>query len=446
MRALLKKYWVALFTATVLLSCTEEAIVSEVPKTDSEHVDLSENDYKVSIEEAEEYLTGFLKHLDDPLTYGSNGGRKIKNVEAIRSNRQIQTYASENDLHVDLDTLMYAINFENGQGFALMAADRRTTPIYAIIDEGEYNYDEAIKNPGFAMFMQNAIVKELEDIKNYENMNKTSLTTYSNVGNTGRIDDWKISQKYGPYISVQWGQGSPYDKYCPGVTGCGITATAQILSYLKPNLTISYNNSYPIKLNWPLLTKKRQLLVNEEGDEAIAVEQVAILMRYLGLTLDAHYWSGGTWIKPNKGVDFLKRLGYQTTSLSKYNFNTIKKTIEDKGVVYIVGFSDKVRILFWKITDITKGHIWVIDGYVTGKPCYYNRSDPPRYYYGSTTTLIHCNWGWKGKYNGYFEDDVFLIGGVAPRESYEPDPDRRKSSDGFKQYKYNVEIATVKPK
>ena len=69
MRALLKKYWVALFTATVLLSCTEEAIVSEVPKTDSEHVDLSENDYKVSIEEAEEYLTGFLKHLDDPLTY-----------------------------------------------------------------------------------------------------------------------------------------------------------------------------------------------------------------------------------------------------------------------------------------------------------------------------------------------------------------------------------------
>ena len=52
MRALLKKYWVALFTATVLLSCTEEAIVSEVPKTDSEHADLSENDYKVSIEEA----------------------------------------------------------------------------------------------------------------------------------------------------------------------------------------------------------------------------------------------------------------------------------------------------------------------------------------------------------------------------------------------------------
>lgn len=36
---------------------------------------------------------------------------------------------------------MYVVNFSNDNGFVLVAADKRTEPIFAIIDEGNFNFE-----------------------------------------------------------------------------------------------------------------------------------------------------------------------------------------------------------------------------------------------------------------------------------------------------------------
>ncbi len=56
----------------------------------------------------------------------------------------------------DIDTLMYAINFADNQGFALVAADKRTSPVLAIIDEGSFNVDSLSedKDEGFLAFIR----------------------------------------------------------------------------------------------------------------------------------------------------------------------------------------------------------------------------------------------------------------------------------------------------
>ena len=410
MRALLKKYWVALFTATVLLSCTEEAIVSEVPKTDSEHIDLSENDYKVSIEEAEEYLIGFLKHLDDPLTYGSNGGRKIKNVEAIRSNRQIQTYASENDLHVDLDTLMYAINFENGQGFALMAADRRTTPIYAIIDEGEYNYDEAIKNPGFAMFMQNAIVMALEDIKNSnENKAEKKIITYSG-GYT-----YHIKEKVKHRLETRWSQGYPYNMYCPGnatekyPAGCWPIAVAQVVAYYRSinNVSWEYNNSFgSATMHWNRIIEdcKKWPDGSLDGEnQPQSSSEVAHLIRHIGIAMGADYGKKGTSVWENRGINYLRNYCglSSTTTLNTFNAGICATFLRGRhSIVLMKGAKGSFLGI-----QTTSGHAWVIDGYIEAYR--QRRSGRGSGRSWEEVTMFHCNYGWGGIADGYYYGEVF---------------------------------------
>ena len=54
------------------------------------------------------------------------------------------------------DTLMYIVNYDDGNGFAIISARRIAEPVLAVIDNGSYIPDNKSDNPGFNIFMNAA--------------------------------------------------------------------------------------------------------------------------------------------------------------------------------------------------------------------------------------------------------------------------------------------------
>ena len=53
------------------------------------------------------------------------------------------------------DTLIYAINFTDNQGYVLVSANKETAPILAVIDKGNYQKDTD-ENESYENFLNNA--------------------------------------------------------------------------------------------------------------------------------------------------------------------------------------------------------------------------------------------------------------------------------------------------
>ena len=135
---------------------------------------------------------------------------------------------------LSIDTLLYFVNFADNQGFAIVAADKRTSPILALIDKGNYSPHDLKreKNTGFLNFLNQVLTIENENAKHpYTPEVKTRSFQY--LG-------WKISEFFPSLLKVNWGQYDPYYIFCPSYndashapTGCTVTAVAQICSYYK---------------------------------------------------------------------------------------------------------------------------------------------------------------------------------------------------------------------
>lgn len=100
------------------------------------------------LEKAEPATKSISRHAVSAIPFlGNLGGDKTKSVEAQ-------------------DTLAYIVNFSDGNGFAVIAADRRVEPILAIIPEGKY---EANHIPsGAATFFANIGPYLQRQIENHE--------------------------------------------------------------------------------------------------------------------------------------------------------------------------------------------------------------------------------------------------------------------------------------
>ena len=60
--------------------------------------------------------------------------------------------------------------YSNNNGFILVAADKRTEPIFAVVDEGNFQFEQLEKenNDMFLTFLDNTIYTELENIKKFD--------------------------------------------------------------------------------------------------------------------------------------------------------------------------------------------------------------------------------------------------------------------------------------
>ncbi len=269
----------------------------------------------------------------------------------------------------------YVFNAENNGGFVIVSGDDRTEAILGYSDKGELDIETAPDNVKWLLDYYDKVITAMEKLpENSDEQVSSHRKIMANISARKTIE---------PLLKTQWGQMEPYNKYCPEIngvrypTGCVATAIAQIVNYNKwpkglTNATEEYF-SRTINISMPALEPTSFDWDNMTDDD------IARLMIYCGYGAKIDYNEAGSCGYDNdvkwaftdifdysKGYRLLNRVGYS----------------DDDWELAIYEELAKGRPMYYSGEDGRNGHAWVVDGYENGR--------------------FHCNWGWYGKYDGYF--------------------------------------------
>jgi len=336
---------------------------------------------------------------------------------------------------VYLDTLFYIVNFENKKGWAILSADDRTVPIYAVIDEGNMRPDELFKddNLGFISMIDNSVGLLLHDVVDYkpsEKLDRIDITPDPAFPQT------ELTVKnVKPILKTKWNQNAPYNYRCPGpYTGCVITATAQIMSYYQTFdyfVHTQHGDRRHITLDWTQIMNDCSSDGRFYGStpKNSSAGDIAWFMAYLGHKMGAEYKTDGTSAKSSKAIEWLDTEGkLNASNLKDYNFNNIRKALDNGNLAYANGYKGKKTFL-GITTGYTGGHAWVYDGYLTTEIKYIGVVIDYSEY-------LHCNWGWGGSKNGYYLSKVF----DTSKAYIEDEPDDYNEG---RNYKYKLQYSII---
>ncbi len=332
----------------------------------------------------------------------------------------------------DVNTDVYVVNFEDEQGFAILASDERLPGVFALTESGSLDLSQPIENPGLEIF-----VSSLDDYMAVAAMGFERDSTWG----PGLVDGvfygpWETVDTIGTKIRARWGQGAPYNAGCftlnghkQALAGCNAIAVAQIMYHHAFPANYTYDG-ITYYFDWPLI--KGNSTINSTMEAAPMVANLIVMLNK-PTNLGAHYGVDDTYVEginmPETRETF-RNFGYSSApTVRDYSVSDIRSSLSNNRPVIISGFRN--RIIF----DIfpVDGHVWVIDAAITQRSwhetveegvliaAYYNYRD-----------LFHYNWGYNGEDNGYFLADVF---GRDEGTIYDQD-----HGDSERDYKYHVKI------
>ena len=416
-----------------LSSCSNEDELTDFTSMNEANktVNSSSSDYlkyKRSPEEAEDLVLDFLSEVSAQQVMSSKkrllkqATPKIANVEALSKSSSMKRGKLKDIEPVSgIDTLLYMVNFTDDSGFAIVAADKRTDPLIAFIDEGNYSADDLAteENVGFLLALESAIDNELADIEAYNEDSVTQTNHYQPKLKDLDTKGWTINTIKEPLLKTNWGQHSPYNNYCPtylnqegdpqhALTGCVITALAQMLSYYQIVTDIPYVESDPqiqTTLHWSQIIQDSQNLNGRLYSYLTpqSAHEVACLMRYLGTCIKMKYGLNGTKAAKEDATNFLKVKGLNVSKWADFKESRIINTLSQNYIMFGHGCGERKTFL-GIFNDYKDGHIWIYDGYLNATKD------------NKTLNMVHCNWGWDGRRNGYYFCKVFntRLGGEIP--------------------------------
>ena len=233
----------------------------------------AENPHAVPVEQALEELQSVLEEIDTPAEDGA---------------------VTRSEATADVEDLLYIVNFENEAGYAILGADDRLEPVYAVVDEGsltteEFRYavtitDEQAQADGKFVFpLQLVAQAAIIGIENADIDADGGVAPMSDDGrHTGDLGGdvlrreyvYVTQEKVGPLIPVKWGQGYPFNASVTQINGkccwagCSAIAVAQVLvsNYWHYGSVVGSIKGTPI--DWTLIRRAIQnpnLLIATEG-------------------------------------------------------------------------------------------------------------------------------------------------------------------------------------
>jgi hypothetical protein len=379
------KHLYSLIALLALVSCQDSLVQDEI-KSPVEMTDLKSN---------EEYAILIAEHAASAFYGESRVSRVVTSSKAVTP-----IYSNVTSRTDDETPSLYAVDYDDNQGFAIISAENTNDKVLGIFETG--SYEDAIENPSFDYYIERAAnyVKIIAPVDS----NETVIE--------GTIVDMKEdrSKKISPKISTEWGQRYPYGLYCPnGVSGCVNTAIAQIMSYYKYpesiKLTYSGASQDSISLVWSeILKHKKSNDYYSDGSDlsccgsSDAHNMIASLIREIGERTYSTYKTGDTISTQSKLAQIpyaIKSFGLNISSFLAYAAGVEYDELA-KGVLLVYG------------SHGNSAHMWVVDGYrriytilkvktSTGETT--KVADNPNY--------AHVNWGWNGLSNGYYLSSVF---------------------------------------
>lgn len=370
--------------------------------------------HRISIEQAKSNALNFVNKVNSTTRNGSTKTFEISDVQAISLTQNSTRSAGDS---ISLDTLLYIVNFADSAGFVIAGTDDREDPIYAYIEEGNYSWEDAdTLNQGFIAFLY-----ALLESKSYDYQRDVEIIP----GESGGGGGGGIPNRFevmSPLLVTKWSQNRPYNTYTPnGYTGCVVTAISQICSFLEAPADVHWSYNYTngsATMNWGMIKTE---CIGNGGAPTSTADQVAHLMRSLGLAFGAEYESEGTGVDSDDAIEYMQNVGHNVSDLDDYDVNNVVNSLKSGNkIVYMRGYARyyHVGLVFRKYVD---GHAWVVDGYINEV-----KNNKQSYY-------LHCNWGWGGIKNGYFLNNVFNAEQNPP---YNDNAHTRGNN-----YQYNLETA-----
>jgi hypothetical protein len=254
----------------------------------------------------------------------------------------------------------------------------------------------------------------------------TTNTTYS---------DWTDVQRTNNLLSAYtgWYQGTPFNDLYPhrreyilfghrkkAPAGCFPLSLAKILTNFKKPKTFSYNGTI---VDWNALNN----VYSYQGEIAAAT-----LLRGIAEWCGSMYFYKGTFTFPSKASSFLKDMGFNDVKRFNYTYNRVTCMIDNSCPVIIYAVPG---IKIWD------SHAWIIDGYkikvrqkITRQ--YRNGNLISTSTEPETCRMVHCDFGWGGRCNGYYVDGVFKL------NSSDNDYDEINTERKNTKYNHHVRIIT----
>lgn len=384
---------------------------------------------RISADEATANAQSIIQFLDAGNQTKAAAPRSISTVKPVTRAKKTKSADDSNP-----DTVAYVFNFGQDDGYAILSADRRTDPIFAIVPEGHIDFsedvDESLLSTGivefygnleaaydrqveFAIRMQDSLVSSaLAKIAAEDDMAGTKAKIRPEpelIEDEPRVEYGPTSYvvTVAPMISVRWGQTNPYNLYTPVIsgiqapTGCAATAVAQLMSYWR----------YPASYNW-------SVMMPASGNETLSTFQtISHLMSDVGAGLNVQYGKTQSSAYFSDIPGYLSGLGYNPGLYKGYNKTDVSQSLSNGRPVLIAGSSIKKDVykkylIFWEKYSHTYyegSHAWIIDGSMKAMTPIYVVSGGRRELSSYVTIpLVHCNWGWPELgIDGYYNEGSF---------------------------------------
>ena len=340
---------------------------------------------KISKEQALKNLYGELKIIDGA-TRSDGSSRSVKSIKELKGAVTRSGDALANDL-------LYIVEFEEGQGSAVVAADARLDPVIAVLDSSVITEEDfsSTNTEDIGVYMASMISDYAASVTSSE-----GPYPFLPAPDPGGADTTFIYDIY-PLLKTKWHQDSPFNDKCVevygenAVAGCAPIALAQFIYYTFPNVAMMINNTLFVPSS--LRSLEFGVLPTQHAENMAAKFLYAI-----GAEVDAEYDNNSTSVDPDDAVSFLRSQISSMSSASRVSYNS--------STVFSKLYSDKVIIMFgW--TSANEGHAWILDG------GYHYIVNGTKFTYDGTEDVtivckkVHCNYGWEGACDGYYVEGMF---------------------------------------
>lgn len=409
MRKLLLSLAVVAVAAT---SCQKDVVDNNTPM-ENITIEESVSPYAVSEEEALARLDEFMSAFDNNNTRASQ--RQVRSIHSVKFN-DIAPATRSNDINVE--NLLYIAEFENNQGSAILGADIRVNPVYAVLDGTTLTNDD----------FNNAI-----NHQNMENIETTiagliAQAAFSDASTYGLLpdDDLRTDLVYDtttitvmeeilPLVETKWGRGYPYNLLYSLIpeannrylVNSSTIAVAQLVNYIYDLWSV---NSLYVVHNHDM-SVIRQFTHNANITDINKINKLARYIYDIGL----HVGSGGTTDVDNvinsDGIICLMRdlnLPKTSAAYQPLNKNSIHNLLLDDYPIVVFGFhTDEEN------SENSRIEVWLVDGWKTINTQLIRTTENfgvviSREVISSITKdYVHCNFGKDGLCDGYYEYGIF---------------------------------------
>lgn len=393
--------------AVAAASCQKDVVYNDRP-AENNTIEQKVSPYAVSVDEA-------LDRLDEELAaiYGKEtraSQRRVRKIEPIKfSNVVTDTRAYD----IDIDNLLYIVEFEDGQGSAILGADERVESVLAVLDNGALTAEDFnnaandVETQQLKTSLADGIAKDAIRQVTTNNMIIIPDSSGFRVSYFEHVTDYEYSKM--PLLTTCWDRRGYYNDMCldEDDEDCDIPtlalAVAQMFAYNYQDDFWNWGGSV-IDMRLVRLATCYNSSPSQEVKDEVA-KYIAKICAALNINFNATniQISDTTLYNAMSAVLGYSGIQWQTSTASTFE-NVAMPYIYEQNRPFIMEGSDLENFIKWH---------WVVDGIYSHKysiyDCIYEGGVLVSRTLASTVTTkkVHCNFGLGGDYNGYYTFGAF---------------------------------------